>query len=217
MQDFILNIDNKEILIEVRFINNTFIFSQLKLICIYSAQILHHAVDHLIDSPKSHRFASTKFSHKFGFANPDEFESAIRFIADAYRRFTLKQLSNTEMMVKFAHLNADLQQSVVDVIRTRLTEVQEWLLVEHNSRETALVQSFDWDVKMVMGSSSMASIRQLLVTLDLKCRPEEGADRSDRSIFFEMDRAKLQKLIATLEESMRQMDERKVNINNTLR
>lgn len=140
---------------------------------------------------------------------------AIRFIADAYRRYALKQLGDTELLVKFAHLNADLQQSVSDVIRTRLPEVQEWLLVEYNGRETALVQSFDWDVKMVMGSSSMASIRQLLVTLVLQCRPEGGGggggnDVATKSVFFEMDRAKVQKLIATLEESARRMDEQTV-------
>lgn len=194
----------------VYLINKTKIFNISLIRFLHFSKILHHAVDHLIDSPKSNRLASAKFCHKFGFANPDEFEAAIRFIADAYRRFALKQLGDTELSVKFAHLNADLQSSVLDVIRTRLPEVQDWLLVEYNSRENALVHSLDWDVKMVMGSSSMASLRQLLVTLVLQCCPKGGESNNETSkqIYFEMDRAKVQNLIGKLEESLRTMDVR---------
>lgn len=202
MHEFILNIDNKEVLIEVPYIHA---FVNIPIHS-WSTQILHHAVDHLIESPKSRRLTATKFSHKFGFANPDEFETAIRYIADAYRRFVLQQIGATELVVQFAHLNADLQQSVLDVISTRLPEVQEFLLVEHNGRDAALVQSFDWDIKMVMGSSRLASIRQLLITLVLQCRPEGGTG-SAKSVFFEMDRTKLRETIAVLENCARQMDE----------
>lgn len=117
--------------------------------------------------------------------------------------------------MKFAHLNADLQQSVIDVIRTRIVEVQEWLLVEYNGRDNPLVQSFDWDVKVVMGSSSLASIRQFLATLVLQCRPAGGgSDVCNKNIFFEMDRAKVQKLIRTLEDSIQEMDKHTENIDS---
>lgn len=109
--------------------------------------------------------------------------------------------------MQFAHLSADLQQSVLDVIRTRLSEVQDFLLVEYNGRDQALIQSFDWDVKMVMGSSRVAAMRQPLVTLVLQCRPEGGSEDSEKSVFFEMDRNKLRETLIVLEDCVRQMNE----------
>ncbi|KAG4073039.1 hypothetical protein HA402_009458 [Bradysia odoriphaga] len=179
MHDFILNIDNKELLIE----------------------ILHHSVDYLIGSkPNS---TTIKSSHKFGFANPDDFELSIKFIANIYKKFVLNEVTETELIFHFTHLNHDLQQSVIDVIKVRKPEVEEFLVCEHNSRHNSLLSSFDWDVKWIMGSSTMANLRMQVATLSLNCRMKEG---QTETVFFEMNRKKLNDLIRVLEECEKKLN-----------
>lgn len=122
---------------------------------------------------------------------------AIKFIANIYKQFVLNAIPETELIFHFAHLNQDLQQSVIDVIATRQPEVEEFLVAEFNSRNAKLLMSFDWDLKWIMGSSSLAQFRTQLATLILNCRQSAG---TTETIFFEMNRQKLNQLIELLEE-----------------
>lgn len=94
-------------------------------------------------------------------------------------------------------MNQDLQQSVIDVITIRRSEVEEFLVDEFNSRNDKLMVSFDWDLKWVMGSSSLATLRTQLATLIMNCRQKDG---TIETVFFEMNRKKLHDLIRMLEE-----------------
>ncbi|KAJ6633407.1 COMM domain-containing protein 8 [Pseudolycoriella hygida] len=180
MHDFILNIDNKELLIE----------------------ILHHSVDYLIGSkPNS---TTIKSSHKFGFANPDDFEFSVKFIANIYKQFVLKQVTETELIFHFTHLNHDLQQSTVDVINARKPEVEDFLVREYNSRHNSCLSSFDWDLKWIMGSSTMSNLRMQIATLSFNCRMKDG---QMENFFFEMNRKKLNELIRVLEECEKKLHE----------
>lgn len=109
----------------------------------------------------------------------------------------MKQITETELIFHFAHLNQDLQQCVCDVIAIRQSEVEEFLIEEHNSRHNKLLQSFHWDVKYIMGTSSLAKMRQQLATLILNCRQSTGATET---IFFEMKQEQVKHLINILEE-----------------
>lgn len=157
---------------------------------------------------------STKFSHKFGFSNADEFEAAVKFIAQLYRQFTLRQVNDTELICYFAHLNQDLQQSVADVIGVRRAEVEEFLVAEYNARDAKLMMSFDWDVKWVMGTSALATLRQQLATLVLVCRKPTGNDGDGatagtiamESVCMEMTSTMVKKMIGVLEECDRKLD-----------
>lgn len=164
-------------------------------------QILHHSVDYLIGSkPNS---TTIKSSHKFGFANPDDFELSIKFIANIYKQFVLKQVTETELIFHFTHLATDLQQSVIDVIKVRKPEVEEFLVCEYNSRHNSLLSSFDWDLKWIMGSSNMSNLRMQIATLSLNCRMKEG---QTETISFEMNRKKLNELIKVLEECEKKLN-----------
>lgn len=157
---------------------------------------------------KDNLTTTTKFSHKFGFPNADEFEFAIKFIGTAYRQFVLRQSSETELISHFAHLNQDLQQSVVDVIGVRRTEVEEFLVSEFNARDTKLLVSFDWDVKWIMGTSSMATMRHQLATLVLNCRRSGGgggcATGTD-TVSVEMRQPQVREMIRMLEACEKEM------------
>lgn len=68
---------------------------------------------------------------------------------------------------------------------------------EFNSRNDKLMVSFDWDLKWIMGSSSLATLRTQLATLILNCRKKDG---TIDTVFFEMNQKKLKDLIRILEE-----------------
>lgn len=155
---------------------------------------------------KDNLTTTTKFSHKFGFPNADEFEFAIKFIGTAYRQFVMRQITDTELISNFAHLNQDLQQSVVDVIGVRRTEVEEFLVSEFNARDTKLLVSFDWDVKWIMGTSSMATARQQLATLVLNCRRSGGGSVAGTdTVSVEMRQPQVREMIQMLEACEKEM------------
>ncbi|XP_055315619.1 uncharacterized protein LOC129575707 [Sitodiplosis mosellana] len=176
MQDVVLNIDNKEILNE----------------------ILHYSIDYLIRSTKHKNVSLTKLSHKFGFSNPDEFENAIKFISNIYRQFILEMISEAELLSHFAHFNADFQQSVLDVFSVRRTEMEEFLIIEHNSRKSNLLMSFDWDIRKILGTSNMASLHTQITSLILNCKTPNSTNL--KTIHMELSREQIDKLITILEK-----------------
>lgn len=161
-------------------------------------------MDFLIESQKINS-TTIKFSNKFGFLNPEEFEYAIKFIATIYKDFTINAITEEELISHFAHLNQDLQQSVVDVLNTRRSEIEEFLISEYNSRKDNLLISFDWELKWIMGNNNLAADRSQLAKLILNCR--NGNDKfAVKTIDFEMNQKKLNELIRMLEECEKQLN-----------
>lgn len=162
--------------------------------------------------------SSSSAHHKFGFANADEFDAAIRFLGLLCRRHAERQLDDAALLrMHFAHLPVDLQQSVLDVLCTRRHELQQLLLAEFNGRHRPLFQSLDWDVRWVLGSSSLATLRQQLATMVWQCRrqPElahsngnarEATTAADGTVFFEMNRQQVRDMIAQLADCAARMD-----------
>lgn len=160
---------------------------------------MHHSIDYLIGSTKQKNVPNTKLSHKFGFSNSDDFDNAIKFISNIYRQFILEMISETELLSHFAHFNADFQQSVLDVFTVRRTEMQEFLINEHNSRKDNLLMSFDWDIRWILGSSNMASLRTQIATLIFNCKtPDSTTDL--KTIHMELSKQQIDKLIDILEK-----------------
>lgn len=154
----------------------------------------------MIGSTKQKNVPITKLSHKFGFSNSDEFENAIKFISTIYRQFVLEMISEAELLSHFAHFNADFQQSVLDVFAVRRIEIQEFLINEHNSRENPLLQSFDWDIRWILGTSNMAALRTQIATLILNCKWPKSTNVNSETIHMELSRQQIDKFIRILEE-----------------
>lgn len=161
-------------------------------------QILHLSIDYLIGNCDDVSTTINKSSHKYGFSDPDDFHSALQTIAYAYKCYCLKAITETELLSNFAHMNPDLQQSIVEVFKARQPEIVEFLLREHNSRQDKLVESFDWDVRFVMGDSSLLTQRRQLTTVTLNCL-EPGGNKS--LVHFQMNTGKLDEFIKVLEQS----------------
>lgn len=144
-----------------------------------------------------------KLCHKFGFGNPDEFENAIKFISNIYRQHILELIPESELLSHFSHLNAGYQQSVLDVFTVRRNEIEEFLINEHNSQTNKLLMSFDWDIRWILGTSNMVSLRSQIATLILNCK---SADKSDlETIHMELKRKHIDQLIGILEQCDQKM------------
>lgn len=169
---------------------------------LHFTQILHNSVDWLIGASEQKNIL--KSSHKFGFSNPEEFENAIKFISNIFREFMLETINEAQMLSHFSHLNADFQRSVSDVIITRRAEIEEFLINEHNARINDLLVSFDWDLRWILGTNNMTTLRKQIVTLILNCKTNKTTEL--KTIHMEMDRQRLDRLIETLEECDRLLD-----------
>lgn len=161
----------------------------------------------MIGSTKQKSVSITKLSHKFGFSNPDEFENAIKFISNAYRQFMLEMISKVELISHFAHFNADFQQSVLDVFTVRRNEMEEFLIDEHNSRKNNLLTSFDWDIRWILGTNNMTSLRTQISTLILNCKTSKPAEL--KTIHMELSTQQIDKFITILEECDEKLNAKK--------
>lgn len=144
-----------------------------------------------------------KLCHKFGFANPDEFENAIKFISSMYRQHILETISETEFLSHFAHLSGDFQQSVLNIFTVRRSEIEEFLINEHNSQINKLLMSFDWDIRYIFGTSNMASLRTQIATLIFNCNTPKSTNL--QTIQMELSRKQIDRLIDILEQCDTQM------------
>ncbi|KAL5284842.1 hypothetical protein ACFFRR_006888 [Megaselia abdita] len=167
MPDLLLSLDNKEVLTE----------------------ILHHSVDTLINR-------STKRESKIHGNSPEDFESTVKSIANNYKLHCLELISEDELMAKYSHINSDLQRIVLEVFKARKPEIMVFLLQEHNAKQGCLMSSFDWNVNLIFGDSSLPSNRRAVGTVAMICLDENS---KKKDIHFEVDRTKLDELIKVLE------------------
>uniref|UniRef100_T1GYU0 COMMD8 helical N-terminal domain-containing protein n=1 Tax=Megaselia scalaris TaxID=36166 RepID=T1GYU0_MEGSC len=169
MPDLLLTLDNREVFTE----------------------ILHHSIDFLI---KAHPTKTAK-SRIYG-NSADEYESTIKNISNNYKIFCLKQISEAELLGKYSHMNSDLQKMILPVFKAREQEIKFFLLQEHNSKIGDLVESFDWNVNLIFGDSSLPTHRRIIGKVILNCLDE---NLKSKQMHFEVDKKKLNEIISVLE------------------
>lgn len=90
-----------------------------------------------------------------------------------------------------------MQTALVHSVELRKPEICQFLVNEINSKDNLLMESFDWDVKWIMGNSSLASTREQIATVMLNCRDK---DQKLKTVRFEMNRERLADMIEVLEK-----------------
>lgn len=108
----------------------------------------------------------------------------------------MSEITETELLSNFSHLSSDLQNSVLSVIETRNSEVNDFLANLINSKNNKLMESFDWDLRWIMGNSSYSSYRKQIANIILNCRTGKG---ESEIVHFEVGESELDKLIEILE------------------
>lgn len=116
----------------------------------------------------------------------------------------MESITEAQLLSHFSHLNPDFQRSVSDVVITRRAEMEEFLINEHNARINDLLMSFDWDLRWILGTNNLTTLRTQIVTLILNCRTSKSTEL--KTIYMEMNRTKLDRLIEILEECDKLLD-----------
>lgn len=88
-----------------------------------------------------------------------------------------------------------MKDFVLKAIESRKPQVAKHLLKVHNSQEIPLMTSFDWDLKFITGSSSLASHREQKATLIFEC----DIKKSSETLSVEMSKDMIDKMINELE------------------
>ncbi|XP_058451684.1 uncharacterized protein LOC131430605 [Malaya genurostris] len=162
-------------------------------------KIFHLLVDHLLEPPENN-VIKRKLAELLNFPNVgDELTFTLKQVDILLRQYCLNEINESELRSHFAQLSQPTQRTLVDVVEARKPEITQFLISEINAKDNQLMESFDWDVKWIMGNSSLASTRQQIATVALNCR---GKDRKLRTVRFELNRTKLEELIRLLEQSM---------------
>ncbi|XP_039449161.1 uncharacterized protein LOC120428244 [Culex pipiens pallens] len=158
---------------------------------------VHLLIDYLLEVPKA---PSTKQKLSTLLNVPsagDDLTVTLKLVENLFRQYCLNELTEAELRAHFSNLTAATQATLVDVLEQRKPEVAQFLINEVNAKAHPLMESFDWDVKWIMGNSSLASVREQIATVALNCR---GKDQRLQQVRFEMDRARLGEMIRLLEE-----------------
>lgn len=91
----------------------------------------------------------------------------------------------------------------MDVYTVRQTEIEEFLIAEHNARKNDLLVSFDWDVRHIMGTSNSVALRTHIATLIFNCKASGTSE--PKTLHMELSRQRVDQLIDILEKLDEQM------------
>jgi COMM domain containing 8 len=89
----------------------------------------------------------------------------------------------------------ELKDCVFKAIEVRKPQVCNHLVNLHNSSHIPLLKNFDWDVKFIIGNSSLASYREQKATLMLNC--QKG--KTPEMLTVELTRPMIEKMIQEIE------------------
>ncbi|XP_055600873.1 uncharacterized protein LOC129749805 [Uranotaenia lowii] len=160
--------------------------------------LINLLIDYLLEVPKQET-TKTKLASLLtvsGTGN-DDIGFTLKLVENLFRQYCLNEISQAELRSHFGNLSPQMQTQLLEGLDRRRPEIDLHLINEVNARDGLLMESFDWDVKWIMGSSSLASVREQIATMALNCRT--GKDMRLRTVRFEMTRAKIDDMIRVLE------------------
>lgn len=111
-----------------------------------------------------------------------------------------KNIENTEVdrISRAEEMSSPTDDSdcALSVIEARNKALCQFLLDNDNrSEDSSVIQSFDWEIKFLTGSSSLSSLKQQKATLILNGQRDDAAE----TISLEMDISTVSKIITQLD------------------
>lgn len=160
------------------------------------------SIDELIKIKKTD-YTSKDLLKKYEFVQPDDLKFTVTFIGNLFRRYCLNEISETELLAQFPQLPSG---AFLSILAARKPEITNYLIKLHNSKpESPILESFDWNIKWVMGNSSLSTMRNQIATLILNTRDHNEVMQQT---FFELDKSKLDELIKIVMECKEKLDEK---------
>ncbi|XP_077418266.1 COMM domain-containing protein 8 [Vanacampus margaritifer] len=125
----------------------------------------------------------------------EEWLEMINSLAAVFRLSVGNNSSDEEVLVSLSELSSSHSGAVLNVLKARQEEICHALLVRTNSISSAILQDFDWHLKLALSSDKMSDLQTPLLSLCLDLR-ENGAHKP---VTMEMNREELNTLITSLE------------------
>jgi len=105
-----------------------------------------------------------------------------------------------------ASLPAGLAQTFQNVLQVRADDIRQHLLSETSCTSRGVLTDFDWKLKMVLGSDKMSTIREPVLSLEL--RVQDGNASNVETL--ELNKDELKKLVTSLEGAHKVVTQLKV-------
>ncbi|KAG5675118.1 hypothetical protein PVAND_005047 [Polypedilum vanderplanki] len=118
----------------------------------------------------------------------------LNYISNIFSNYCSNQLTKPEMLDYFP-LTPELKDCVLKAVETRKLQICKHLMNQNNSKNIPLMKSFDWDIKYIIGNSSLSSHREQKATLAFNCQHNGKLE----ALSIEINREAVDKMIKELE------------------
>uniref|UniRef100_A0A182K2R8 COMM domain-containing protein n=1 Tax=Anopheles christyi TaxID=43041 RepID=A0A182K2R8_9DIPT len=156
-------------------------------------------IDYIVEVPRRNQQCRDRLAQLLGHSSSsEELKHTLKLFDALVRKYCIGEVDDVQLRSHLSHLSPSRQDRVLEIVNLRRPEIARRLIDEVNRREggVPLVESFDWNVSWVMGSSSLASLRKQLCTVALSCR---DGNSKPQTINFEMVREQVEEVIRQLE------------------
>ncbi|KOC69028.1 COMM domain-containing protein 8 [Habropoda laboriosa] len=155
-------------------------------------ELLHACVDEICGKPGPtyHKFVNSMDWSR------EEYEGSYKLISMLLRNPASLYLTEEKMPQEYHELPEHIQQNILTCLKVRREQLTDALLIEYSKEMNETVTDFDWRLKLVMGSSKLASIREPLLQLDLTV---ENKVSKRRILGLELNKDELDMLINAME------------------
>lgn len=154
-------------------------------------ELLHACVDEICGHPGPSYY---DFMKRMDWSK-EEYKKVYELMTMLLRNPACLYLTEEKMPPEYHELPEQIQKDILTCLKVRQEQLTRALLMEHSKRKLQTLVDFDWRLKLVMGTSKMASLREPLVQLDLIAEDKQGR----RIIGVEMNKDELETLITTME------------------
>ena len=100
-------------------------------------------------------------------------------------QYCSNQLTKVELLEYFP-VEDKFKNVVLIAIEVRKPEICQHLVNLHNQSQISLMKSFDWDLKLVIGNSSLSTHKDQIATLILNCEQKKQEEMMTIDITKEM-------------------------------
>ncbi|XP_070150934.1 COMM domain-containing protein 8 [Polyergus mexicanus] len=154
-------------------------------------ELLHACVDEICGrpGPSYHKFINSMNWNK------TEYEGIYKLISSLLRNPASLYMVEEKMPQEYHELPEQVQHNILTCLKVRREHLTNALLRNHYKRNLPTVIDLDWKLKLIMGSSKMASLREFLLQLDLIVEDTE----SRQIINLELNKDELDTVINALE------------------
>jgi hypothetical protein len=125
-------------------------------------------------------------------------EIDLDFIGNIYKQYCSNQITNSELLEYFP-VHEDLKELVLSTIEIRKPQICKYLLDLNDSSNIPVEKSFNWDVKLITGDSSLSSYRNSIATIIFNCQKETR----DETHSIELDYEGVNRMIENLEVKLK--------------